>query len=315
MSGFIQIGRELQNHWLRRDKDYWMVFCEMYFLARFSDKPEVRSIEGYEVIIHQNEFIFGRPAWSRRLDISEQRLKTLVKKLVDEGFIKQTQRHNRFTVYSFEYVPLINQQNNQHSNQQENENQPPESLDPQGIDGDSNQQEFSNQPAEQPAQQPKKEEGIKEEGLKGECFKPMPSEIPIDHTPVAKEIIEYLNTKTGKNFRATKNTLLYLLGRLHEGYTKEDCVHVIDVKCAEWMGTSQEKYLDYETLFRPTKFPKYLQQQLSVVTKEETGYQTKSQRANSVLDQELRKEGERSGTARRDITHEADHERLPEFRG
>lgn len=317
MSGFIQIGRELQNHWLRRDKEYWMVFCEMYFLARFSDKPEVRNIEGYEVTIHQKEFIFGRPAWSRRLDISEQRLKTLVKKLVDEGFIKQSQRHNRFTVYSFEYVPLINQQNNQQSNQQENENQPPESLDPQGIEDDSNQQDFSNQPAQQPAEQPKKEECLKEEGLKGECFKPMSSKEPIDYSPVAKEIIAYLNTKTGKNYRGTKNTLLYVLGRLNEGYTKEDCVHVIDVKCAEWIGTSQEKYLDYETLFRPTKFPKYLEQKLEVVTRadKQGGHQTTSQRSNSILDQELEKEGLQGGTARRDITHEADHERLPEFRG
>ncbi|CAH1058805.1 hypothetical protein [Paenibacillus pseudetheri] len=173
MSGYIQIGRELQNHWLRRDKDYWMVFCEMYFLARYAEKPEKRNIEGYEVTIHQKEFIFGRPAWSRRMDISEQRLKTLVRKLVDEGFIKQTQKHNKFTVYSFEYVPEINQQNNQQSNQQDFPEQPAEPLAPQGFEGDSNQQDFPNQPAEQPAQQPKKEEGIKEEGIKEECLKPI----------------------------------------------------------------------------------------------------------------------------------------------
>lgn len=176
MSGFIQIGRELQNHWLRRDKDYWMVFCEMYFLARYAKEPETRAVDGYEVTIHQKEFIFGRPAWSRRLDISEQRLKTLVKKLVEEGFIRQTQKHNRFTVYSFEYAPSINQQNNQQSNQQDLPEQPAEPRAPQGFEDDSNQQDFFNQPAQQPAQQPKKEEGIKEDSFKEECFKPLEEE-------------------------------------------------------------------------------------------------------------------------------------------
>lgn len=191
MSGFIQIGRELQNHWLRRDKDYWMVFCEMYFLARYADKSEVRNIEGYEVIIHQKEFIFGRPGWSVRLDISEQRLKTLIKKMVAEGLIKKVKKYNRFTVYSFEYIPSINQHNNQQSNQQEFPEQPAEPLVPQGFENDSNQQNFSNQPAQQPAQQPMKEEGIKEEGIKEEGLnhkgaKNMPSKSKIDKSRQGK---------------------------------------------------------------------------------------------------------------------------------
>jgi|GEM_PF-2463575 len=317
MSGFIPIGRELQNHWLRRDKDYWMVFCEMYFLARYSDKPETRVIDGLEVTIHQKEFIFGRPGWSRRLDISEQRLKTLIKKLIDEGFIKQTQRHSKFTVYSFEYEPEIiqmsNQQNNQHSNQQKFSEQPAETQTGQGLSGTSNQQDFSEQPAQQPAEQPMKEEGIKEEGYKGEGFNNMAK----NHEPIAREVIAYLNEKMGKRYKATPGTMKYILGRLHEGYSKEDCIHVIDVKHAEWYGTDKEKYLDYETLFRPSKFPKYLNQRLDVVTRKASNgsYPTKSQRANSILDQELRKEGGRDGTQRRDITHEVDHQRLPEFRG
>ncbi|WP_110933778.1 conserved phage C-terminal domain-containing protein [Paenibacillus bouchesdurhonensis] len=274
MSGFIPIGRELQNHWIRRDKDYWNVFCEMYFLARFSTKPETRVVDGLEVIINHKEFIFGRPGWSRRLDISEQRLKTLIKKLVDEGFIKLTQRHSKFTVYSFEYAPEINQQNNQHSNQQEILIQPTEPLEPQGFEVDSNQQDFSEQPAQQPAQQPMKEEGIKEEGLKEEGVINMPS---IEHQQIASELISYLNKKTGKRYRATKGTTKLIIARLNEGYSKDDCIHVIDVKCAEWIGTAQEKYLDYETLFRPSKFPKYLEQRLDIVTRD-SGHKTRTQR-------------------------------------
>lgn len=203
MSGYIQIGRELQNHWLRRDKDYWMVFCEMYFLARYAEKPEKRTIEGIEVTIHQKEFIFGRPAWCRRLDITDQRLKTLVKKLVAEGFIRRTQKFNKFTVYAFEYTPSTNQQNNQQRNQQDFPEQPAEPLAPQGFEGDSNQQDFPNQPAEQPAQQPKKEKGIKEE-----CLKPIGGRrcLKYPRLKLKKAGLIRLNsmTKSGLNKLSTK---------------------------------------------------------------------------------------------------------------
>ncbi|MFD5020041.1 hypothetical protein ACFWMP_14155 [Paenibacillus sp. NPDC058367] len=180
MSGFIQIGRELQNHWVRRDKDYWNVFCEMYFIARYSDKPEKRVIEGIEVTVHHKEFIFGRTAWSNRLDISERRLRTFIKKMVEEGFIKQVAKHSKFTVYSFEYALSLtiksDQQNDQHNDQQDFTERPAEPLAPQGFEGDSDQQDFSKRPAERPAERPQKEEGIKEEGSKEECFKPLEEE-------------------------------------------------------------------------------------------------------------------------------------------
>jgi len=318
MSGFIPIGRELQNHWLRRDKDYWNVFCEMYFLARFSDKPETRVIDGLEVTINRKEFIFGRSSWSSRMDISERRLRTLVTKLIEEGFIKQVAKFSKFTIYSFEYIPEMNQksdqQNDQHSDQQDSEKRPAETQAGQGISGASDQQDFEERPAERPAQRPQKEEGIKEEGLKGECLNTMSSK---EHEPTAKELITYLNQKTGKRYRATKGTMALIIARLNEGYSKGDCLHVIDVKCAEWIGTANEKYLDYETLFRPSKFPKYLEQRLDVVTRKDSGNGSlsKSQKTKAVLSQSLGKGGGQGATGRRDITNDANHEHLPEFRG
>lgn len=175
-NGFIPIGRDLQDHWIRKDKDYWIVFCEMAFLARFSDKPETKVVEGIMVTINKYEFIFGRPAWCRRLDISEQRMKTLLKKMVAEGFIKPTQRFNKFTVYSFEYGSAINQHINQHTNQQDSEIQPAETVDAQGFEVDANHQKNSNQPTDQPTDQPKKEEGLKEQGTKEECLIPLVGE-------------------------------------------------------------------------------------------------------------------------------------------
>ncbi|TYA10960.1 hypothetical protein FRY98_24655 [Paenibacillus faecis] len=307
MSGFIPIGRELQNHWIRRDKDYWNVFCEMYFLARYSTKPEVRVIDGVEVTINYREFIFGRSSWSTRMDISERRLRTLVKKLVDEGFIHQVSKYSKFSIYSFDYVPEMHlksdQQNDQQSDQQDSEKRPAETQAGQGFSVTSDQQDFTKRPAERPAQRPQKEEGIKEEGYKGECLNNMPSK---EHEPIAKELLAYLNKKVGKKYRATPGTLKLIIARLNEGYSKEDCFHVIDVKCAEWIGTDQEKYLDYETLFRPSKFPKYLEQRLEDVKRIGSG-------GGNALDKLLRKELDANGPHRRDITDEVHRGSVPEL--
>ena len=83
-----------------------------------------------------------------------------------------------------------------------------------------------------------------------------------DNIPFA-EIIDYLNSKTGKNFKhTTKKTQSLIRARLNEGFTIEDLRKVIDTKVADWKGTEYEKYLRPETLFG-TKFEAYLNQKPS----------------------------------------------------
>ena len=76
-----------------------------------------------------------------------------------------------------------------------------------------------------------------------------------------KYIVEYLNEKTGKNFRySSKKTQDLIKARLNEGFTIDDFKTVIDKKCAEWKGDSKmDQYLRPETLFG-TKFEAYLNQ-------------------------------------------------------
>ena len=75
------------------------------------------------------------------------------------------------------------------------------------------------------------------------------------------DIVEYLNQKTGKNFKATsRKTRDLIRARLNDGFTVDDFKTVIDKKTAEW--TDDEKmnqYLRPETLFG-TKFESYLNQ-------------------------------------------------------
>lgn len=73
-----------------------------------------------------------------------------------------------------------------------------------------------------------------------------------------KDIVEYLNEKSGKSFRAeTADTKKHIKARLSEGFTIDDFKSVIDKKCAEWLGTDMEQYLRPQTLFG-TKFESYL---------------------------------------------------------
>lgn len=74
-----------------------------------------------------------------------------------------------------------------------------------------------------------------------------------------KEIIEYLNNRSGKNYRyTTKATQRHIRARFEEGFTLEDFKRVIDWKVSQWLGDKDmDRYLRPETLFG-TKFESYL---------------------------------------------------------
>ncbi|MBF9278010.1 conserved phage C-terminal domain-containing protein [Staphylococcus epidermidis] len=77
-----------------------------------------------------------------------------------------------------------------------------------------------------------------------------------------KDVIDYLNQKTGKNYKSTtKKNQTVIRARTDEGFSLDDFKRVIDNKVAEWKGTNMEKYLRPETLFG-TKFEGYLNQEL-----------------------------------------------------
>ena len=77
-----------------------------------------------------------------------------------------------------------------------------------------------------------------------------------------KDVINYLNQQTGKNYKSTtKKNQTVIRARTDEGFSLDDFKRVIDNKVAEWKGTNMEKYLRPETLFG-TKFEGYLNQEL-----------------------------------------------------
>lgn len=85
---------------------------------------------------------------------------------------------------------------------------------------------------------------------------------PDDDVPY-DEIIGYFNEKSGKHYRSkAASTRKMIRARFADGYTLDDFKHVIDVKCAQWLGTDQERYLRPETLFRPAHFESYANEQI-----------------------------------------------------
>ena len=75
-----------------------------------------------------------------------------------------------------------------------------------------------------------------------------------------KEVIAYLNEKSGKAFKdKSKDTRAHIKARFAEGYTLEDFYKVIDNKVNDWKGTEMDDYLRPSTLFC-SKFESYLNQ-------------------------------------------------------
>ena len=76
----------------------------------------------------------------------------------------------------------------------------------------------------------------------------------------AGEVIDYLNTKTGSNYRATTGANIKpIRARLNDGFSIEDCKKVIDTKSWQWLNNpDMVRYLRPATLFSPSKFEGYL---------------------------------------------------------
>ena len=94
-----------------------------------------------------------------------------------------------------------------------------------------------------------------------------------DKNNIYKGVVDYLNQKTGKNYKYTTTaTKTKIKARLNEGYNLDDFKKVIDVKVREWTNTEYAKFLRPETLFG-TKFESYLNQSEKVnQNQEDVGY-------------------------------------------
>lgn len=138
--GWIRLHREVQDHWIYKDAEHLKVWVEMLLRARYWDEPSMELIEDQLVKIERGDFVYGRQKWSKRLGISEQRLRTLIRKMVQDDMIELVQKFNRFTIYKIKNYEKFNQQVNQQENQE-----------PSGFEDDDNQQDNQQSTSSQPA--------------------------------------------------------------------------------------------------------------------------------------------------------------------
>lgn len=67
-------------------------------------------------------------------------------------------------------------------------------------------------------------------------------------------VLAYLNERTGKRYRDTT----FIEARLKDGGTVDDCRKIIDVKLKDPHFVANPKYLNPQTLFRPSHWDNYL---------------------------------------------------------
>ena len=179
------------------------------------------GVSGYTV----NQLVVNA---DKRLNLTTQRVRTILKKFEKEGYIKFISSGSKGKESTLKIIlkdKLFNQQ-------QSNNNATNKSEQLQGFEGSEQQQSNNNVTT----LSKKKEK----------------------NNNIYTLVIDYLNIKANTNYRVnTKNTQSFINARVSEGFTVEDFKKVIDTKSKEWLNTDFEKYLRPATLFG-TKFENYL---------------------------------------------------------
>lgn len=99
------------------------------------------------------------------------------------------------------------------------------------------------------------------------------------------DLIQYLNEKTGSDYKADKANAVRVQTLLDSGYTPLQLRTVVDKKCAEWFGDEKMRpYLRPSTLFGD-KFGEYLAAPMSVAQERERDQKKKQSDLNRELDE------------------------------
>ena len=79
--------------------------------------------------------------------------------------------------------------------------------------------------------------------------------------PEVTDVLDYLNKLAKRRFSARRSNLMYINARLQEGITAQQLKQVIELKVFQWANDyTMKAHLNPETLFRPSKIEKYLQE-------------------------------------------------------
>ncbi len=227
LGGYIKTYRKMLSWEWYKDVPTKVLFLHLLLTASFKDGRYM----GYEV--KAGQCIVGRRALAKQTGLTEQQVRTALKRLEKTGEITLKPTH-LFTVITIENWALYQ-------------------TDSIFINPRSNHQATHHQPTSNPPSTTSKE-----------C-KESKNDKNVNSIYIAavEEIVDYLNETTSSNYRcSTKSTINLISARLKDGYSVDDIKLVIWKKSKEWLGTEYQKYLTPQTLFG-NNFEKYLEQKIA----------------------------------------------------
>lgn len=190
----------------------------------------------------------SRKLMCHELGINKDTLTKYMRNLLDAGYIKKEQKkvsgkfaHNVYTIYDFPESPST--ENTMSENYRVRKFPTPKISTTNNNSNSNNNIDLNNIYIVENQENEKQEQ------------------IPY------QEIVEYLNEKTGKQYRyTTPKTRELIKARWKEGFRLDDFKKVIDNKTLLWKGEKEEIYLRPVTLFG-TKFESYLNEDPDIILK------------------------------------------------
>jgi hypothetical protein len=128
MENFLPLRREIREHWVYKDNDYFKVWIDILLSARFSKEPKTDIYKGTIYTINYSEFLYSRPSYSQRLNIAESKLRNLMDNLIKDNMIEKviSLGRNKATIYKV-------------INYEKYNNAPSECVGMQGVEGSIDQ--------------------------------------------------------------------------------------------------------------------------------------------------------------------------------
>jgi uncharacterized phage protein (TIGR02220 family) len=189
--------------------------------ASYKDKEMIYN--NRKLIIKRGQFIISRKKMAKETGVQESKVERVLKYLKSEQMIEQQNLHTSRLITITNYDKY----------------QSHEQVDEQPV----NSQRTA---SEQPVNTIKKDKKDKNKNK---------------NKSIVLQIITHLNKKAQTKYSpGSKGNHSFINARIKEGFALNNFIHVIDVKCQEWIGTEQEQYLRPETLFCKKHFESYLNQ-------------------------------------------------------
>lgn len=254
--GWVSVHRQISDHWIWQRKPFseGQAWVDLVMLANHKDKKMI--FQGAVVLVARGSTITSILKLSQRWGWTRKKTTTFLSLLEADKMLTRdsTPQGTTITLQNYDLYQITEQQSfltlpevDHNSSENGTPEGTTEKLEHEGLYDNRGQQKV----------QQRDNEGT----TKGQRRYINNNDNNDNNLKDKKDIVEYLNEKAGKNFKAsTKKTNSCIQARLNDGFSVEDFKRVIDTKVAEWGNDSYwNKFLRPETLFGD-KFEGYLNQ-------------------------------------------------------